>query len=104
MCVARQLVAEAEILGSKSTTSCQRRADPNRPAELARHDGKRGVPSSDFMMCFRCSQGRRIRWQLGDEVAESVRRGNRGVDALRAWAAHDRERPPGEPRIIDHVG
>lgn len=104
VCVARQVVAELEILGSKTTTFCQRRADPNRPVELARHDGKRGVPSSDFLMCLRCPQGARIREQLGDEVAASVRRGDRGPGAFRAWAAHQRELPPGEIRIIDHVG
>lgn len=102
VCVARQHVAEIEILGSETSTFCQRRADPNRPVELARHDGKRGVPSSDFVMCLRCPQGRRIREQLGDGVAASVRRGSRGAAALLAWVEHERQRSRlGEAPTID---
>lgn len=84
-CVARQIHAEIETRGAPTTRACRRRADPDRPRELARHDGKRGTAASrPTCTTVLCSVGACVRAVLGD-TAEAR--------AMAARAPRDAEEP-----------
>lgn len=91
VCVARQLLVELELRGDLGYRSSRR---------------KRGI-APELVSCLVCPQGSAIRQALGDAVAATVRsgprRGEAGLAALFAIRTAKRERPPGEPMIIDHL-
>jgi hypothetical protein len=77
VCVARQLQSELEM----------KPRDPNRPRELARHDGKRGrTPTRPTCVTERCEVGREVRAAHGDteEARAMAARAPRASDTSEA--------------------
>lgn len=77
VCVARQIQSEAEM----------RPARPDRPRELARHDGKRGrTPTRPTCVTERCEVGREVRAAHGDtdEARAMAARAPRASDTSEA--------------------
>lgn len=83
VCVARQIQSDIETGGTQTQRRCQRRADPDRPAELARHDGKRGtLASRPTCVTSHCALGASVRALVGDtpEAVEMAKRAPRCTD------------------------
>lgn len=83
VCVARQIQSDLETKGTSSTRRCVRRADPGRPVELARHDGKRGtLASRPTCVTAHCPVGAFVREAHGDtaEAKDMARRAPRCTD------------------------
>jgi hypothetical protein len=83
VCVARQIQSDMESGGVETSRRCWRRADPNRPVELSRHDGKRGtLVSRPTCVTTHCPVGARVRLLLGDlpEAAAMARKAPRATD------------------------
>jgi hypothetical protein len=67
VCVSRQIQSDVETKGAKTTRACRRRADPDRPKELARHDKKRGTHASrPTCVTEHCQVGAVVRALHGD--------------------------------------
>jgi hypothetical protein len=88
VCVARQLQSQREMEGSgtRFARDPRRRRDrPDRPAELARHDKKRGTtPTRPTCVTARCALGAQVRVMLGDtpEAQAMAARAPRGSDTV----------------------